>query len=147
MPDKHYLMELMSDIIPLAAAASSRFAAGIKNYSTSADIYGLVQCTQDLSTSDCDSCLRYLLKYMVKEGWRSRHVYVSSCSLEYETSPFFSLSVVPPPPSLASPTEGPASGGGGKVTVSEPGIEGEETLQISLLWHRSSANVYGQGCQ
>ncbi|CAA6656537.1 unnamed protein product [Spirodela intermedia] len=62
------LMELMTDIVSLAATGSSRFAVGIKNYSSSIDIYGLVQCTRDLSASVCDECLRVLLGNLVREG-------------------------------------------------------------------------------
>ncbi|CAA6674443.1 unnamed protein product [Spirodela intermedia] len=53
----HRLMDLMVEISSQAAAASSKFAVGINN-SDSSVIYGLVQCTQDLSESECSQCLQ-----------------------------------------------------------------------------------------
>ncbi|XP_031390375.1 cysteine-rich receptor-like protein kinase 10 isoform X1 [Punica granatum] len=37
------------------------FATGVVNFTASRAIYGLVQCTRDISASDCNSCLRQAL--------------------------------------------------------------------------------------
>ncbi|CAA7392123.1 unnamed protein product [Spirodela intermedia] len=127
------LMELMTDIVSLAATGSSRFAVGIKNYSSSIDIYGLVQCTRDLSASVCDECLRFLLGNLVRGGSVGGQVYAPSCTLGFEIRPYFSFSVVPPPPSLASPVEGPAPSGGTSLPIGDPGSEEKKSKPSRIL--------------
>ncbi|URD98746.1 receptor-like protein kinase [Musa troglodytarum] len=99
------LQDLMYDIAPQAAARASRFGVGITNYSNLRDIYGMVQCTRDLSQDDCLQCLKEALAYLPNTfGKIGGQVMKVSCAVRFEILPFFSFSVIPPPPSPPSPT-------------------------------------------
>ncbi|OMO95402.1 hypothetical protein COLO4_15910 [Corchorus olitorius] len=53
------LYKLMNTLLMNASSASpSKFAAGDMNFTSSDKVYGLVQCTPDISESDCRICLR-----------------------------------------------------------------------------------------
>ncbi|KAJ8513175.1 hypothetical protein OPV22_003609 [Ensete ventricosum] len=102
------LRDLMYDIESQAAARTSRFGVGITNYSDVGDIYGMVQCTRDLSQDDCSLCLQQALAFL-PYGKIGGQVVKVSCAVRFETVRFFSLSVVPPPPSPPSPPPPPPS--------------------------------------
>ncbi|XP_038981805.1 cysteine-rich receptor-like protein kinase 6 [Phoenix dactylifera] len=87
--------ELMSAITDWAVSNSTRrFATGLMVNSTKApfpEIYGLVQCTRDLSPSQCQQCLQDILdprptQLQGKEGGR---VLTPSCNFRYEIYKFF----------------------------------------------------------
>ncbi|TXG47132.1 hypothetical protein EZV62_026426 [Acer yangbiense] len=52
------LLELMHEAATQAANDPKRFATRKGNSTTSQPLYGLVQCTQDLSNTDCSRCLQ-----------------------------------------------------------------------------------------
>ncbi|CAA7392129.1 unnamed protein product [Spirodela intermedia] len=113
----HRLMDLMAEISSQAAAASSKFAVGINN-SDSSGIYGLVQCTHDLSESECSQCLQGQISILPR-GKIGAQIHVASCSVRFETSIFFAtLAISPPPPlqnrSLRSPGNDAGVSSGGK---------------------------------
>ncbi|XP_022142346.1 cysteine-rich receptor-like protein kinase 29 [Momordica charantia] len=63
-------------------------------------IYALLQCTPDLSQSQCDVCLDTAFKATppcCRKGLRS---FLPSCNFRYDTSRFFDLSDYSPPPAL-----------------------------------------------
>ncbi|MQL97084.1 hypothetical protein Taro_029767 [Colocasia esculenta] len=97
IPFNQRLTELVTEITTAAAAGSSRFAVGVKNFSEFRNIYGLVECTMDLSTRSCEQCLRDLTNHLPR-GQVAGSTLSASCFLKYDTSPFFALSIVPPPP-------------------------------------------------
>ncbi|KAJ0966091.1 hypothetical protein J5N97_027229 [Dioscorea zingiberensis] len=103
------LDDLMDELSPEASQSTSRFSAGTTNYSDFGDIYGLLQCTRDLSSSDCAQCLNAAIGSMERScsGKIGCQTLTLSCTARYETSPFFSLSLVPPPPSPATPLPPP----------------------------------------
>ena len=55
------LHNLMKSLVTKASLGSSslKFAVGNKSFNSSTDVYGLVQCTPDISQKDCISCLHY----------------------------------------------------------------------------------------
>ena len=74
--------------------------------------YGLVQCTRDISSSGCSSCLSLLIKdaescCQSKIGLR---IITPSCSIRYETYSFFQQPPVPPPSAPAPPPPPQSSG-------------------------------------
>ncbi|KAM4101967.1 hypothetical protein ACB094_05G186600 [Castanea mollissima] len=80
--------------------------------------YGLVQCTRDINSSGCSSCLSQLIKdaeicCQSKTGLR---IISPSCILRYETYSFFQQPPVPPPSPPAPPPPLQSSGDGGKKT-------------------------------
>ncbi|KAK1264226.1 Cysteine-rich repeat secretory protein 38 [Acorus gramineus] len=102
------LGRLLNGLATNASLDSSRFAKGEINYTTTdvGKLYGLVQCTKDLSEGDCVSCLRQSIGYLPGccSGKIGAQVLSTSCYLRYESSPFYSaLSPPPPPPGGASP--------------------------------------------
>ncbi|KAB5533890.1 hypothetical protein DKX38_016976 [Salix brachista] len=68
--------------------------------------YSLVQCTRDINSSDCSSCLKYISKAaelccQSKRGWR---ILAPSCSLRYEEYEFYQVPSTPVPvPSAPGP--------------------------------------------
>ncbi|XP_073108415.1 cysteine-rich receptor-like protein kinase 6 isoform X2 [Elaeis guineensis] len=87
--------ELMSKITDWAVSNSTRrFATGQMVNSTKApfpEIYGLVQCTQDLSPSQCQQCLQSILQPRPTqlEGKQGGRVIAASCNFRYEIYKFF----------------------------------------------------------
>ncbi|CAK7350915.1 unnamed protein product [Dovyalis caffra] len=70
--------------------------------------YALVQCSRDINSSDCSSCLGMLGDAVTeccqaKVGWR---ILAPSCSLRYEEYPFYQLSSTPPGTVPAAPEPG-----------------------------------------
>lgn len=53
--------------------------------------YGLVQCTRDLSSGGCRTCLNELMKdyKLCCEGMRGWRIITGSCSIRYDDHPFF----------------------------------------------------------
>ncbi|KAJ0966088.1 hypothetical protein J5N97_027226 [Dioscorea zingiberensis] len=97
--------DLMDQISSDAPQTSSRFGADKSSFLDSGDVYGMVQCTRDLSDSDCAQCLNQAVGAMRgycydKIGCQALSM---SCTARYETYPFFSISLVAPPPTPAPP--------------------------------------------
>ncbi|KAK1299721.1 Cysteine-rich repeat secretory protein 38 [Acorus calamus] len=102
---------LLNGLVTNASSDSSRFAEGEINYTADAGkLYGLVQCTRDLSGSDCLSCLIQSIGDLASccSGKMGARVFSASCYLRYESAPFYSVLSPPPPPPLvgASPLPG-----------------------------------------
>ncbi|GLJ36206.1 hypothetical protein SUGI_0726770 [Cryptomeria japonica] len=82
------LLSFLSDTA--CTSANKLFAVGSATYSTSNQVYGLVQCWRDLSINDCKSCLdeatQALEEYYTQQG---AQVLSGSCTVRYEVYPFF----------------------------------------------------------
>ncbi|KAJ0966090.1 hypothetical protein J5N97_027228 [Dioscorea zingiberensis] len=91
--------DLMDEISSKAPQSASRFATGTTNFSRTI-IYGMVQCTRDLSAVDCAQCLNRALGVMrlYDYGKVGNRVNGLSCGNRYEIYSFVSTSPVPPPP-------------------------------------------------
>ncbi|CAI9107311.1 OLC1v1006637C1 [Oldenlandia corymbosa var. corymbosa] len=86
---------LMNDIISQAIDPANKlgfFGKGNITISASETVYGTVQCTQDVSTSTCSTCLNTglskfptLCRKLKTNGCR---ILYGSCFLRYETDPF-----------------------------------------------------------
>ncbi|XP_047950636.1 cysteine-rich receptor-like protein kinase 26 isoform X2 [Salvia hispanica] len=106
---KEDLRRLLGDLRRRAAAGTSRMkvAAGNASGPDYQTIYGLVQCSPDLSSEDCTSCLIGAISYLPEccEGSIGASVLLPSCNLRFETTLFFNqtrlheLEFVPPQPS------------------------------------------------
>lgn len=101
------LGQLMGNISSEAAFTSSRmFATRDAFVSGFVKIYGLVQCTRDLSKEDCDGCLRSSIVRLSSccSGKQGGQVLSKNCILRYEIYPFFrdaSTAATSPPPENA----------------------------------------------
>ncbi|KAJ6893271.1 hypothetical protein NC652_027330 [Populus alba x Populus x berolinensis] len=82
--------------------------------------YALTQCSRDINSSDCSSCLGILRDDVTqccqaKRGWR---IFAPSCSVRYEESQFYQLSSTPVPvPSPQVPEPVPGGNGGNNTTM------------------------------
>ncbi|XP_038678982.1 putative receptor-like protein kinase At4g00960 isoform X2 [Tripterygium wilfordii] len=102
--------DLMARVIDRASSGSSRikYATEEVRLTQFQDIHALMQCTPDLSQSDCRSCLRENV-VSFKSYCHGKHgcsVQRPNCYLRSDLSPFYNASAsppAPPPPSLSPP--------------------------------------------
>ncbi|KAJ4958900.1 hypothetical protein NE237_026011 [Protea cynaroides] len=100
---------LMNNLVSQASSSSSTdmFATNNENYTSFQRIYGLVQCTPDISQSDCNRCLIGSLAQIPRccSGSRSGGIFRPSCNLMYSTDSVYQLEADgsdPPPLSKRS---------------------------------------------
>ncbi|XP_011002057.1 PREDICTED: cysteine-rich receptor-like protein kinase 10 isoform X1 [Populus euphratica] len=102
---------LMNQLITRAASSSNLFAIGDTNGTAFNRIYGMVQCTPDISPSQCRICLSGCVNFIPTccNGKQGGNVLTPSCSMRFETYPFYTAPPSPPPPaSSPSPPTPPA---------------------------------------
>ncbi|KAI3989550.1 hypothetical protein MKX01_031604 [Papaver californicum] len=77
------------------------YATGSIDVTSSQKIYGLAQCTSDLSVSNCTQCLRREIDDVRKRFWGriGARVICRSCFFRYELSPLYLPEAIPPPSS------------------------------------------------
>ncbi|KAB2627605.1 cysteine-rich receptor-like protein kinase 19 [Pyrus ussuriensis x Pyrus communis] len=83
---------VLNDLVTEASKASSKFATKEAHVTGSnITLYSLAQCTQDLSTADCNSCLRVAVAQVVStnRGINGGLFLCPSCNVRYETFPFY----------------------------------------------------------
>ncbi|XP_042478103.1 cysteine-rich receptor-like protein kinase 10 isoform X1 [Macadamia integrifolia] len=93
------LSNLMDSLATLAinnSVSSSRikyFATGEANFTRFHKIYGLLQCTPDITPSDCYSCLRNAIYQIsvVFNGSSGLSAYFLNCFARYSDHPFYKL--------------------------------------------------------
>ncbi|URE24273.1 receptor-like protein kinase [Musa troglodytarum] len=145
--------ELMNGIADRAAASngsSKKFATGTMSNFTSElpTIYGLVQCTPDLSRSRCRQCLQKLFDVIPNlfEGKQGARAVGVRCNMRYEVYSFYQST---PTLRLTAPPASGGSGGSGKKKNSTGKIlaiaipVATAVLLISIVcicfWRRKSA--------
>ncbi|KAL7000204.1 hypothetical protein U1Q18_001352 [Sarracenia purpurea var. burkii] len=81
--------ELLSGLSDLAYASPKLFAAGESELRESTKLYGLVQCTRDLSSSECKKCLADAIDELPSccDGKEGGRVVCGSCTVHYEIYP------------------------------------------------------------
>ncbi|KAJ7946193.1 Cysteine rich receptor like kinase, partial [Quillaja saponaria] len=95
--------------------------------------YGLVQCTRDISKSDCSICLGELLENirnccLGKRGW---HISAPSCRVRYEYTLFYRQPLASSQPSALAPHPQP----------NDKGETGKNTAKIAIITFSSIAAV------
>ncbi|KAL1537378.1 non-specific serine/threonine protein kinase [Salvia divinorum] len=105
---KEDLRKLLEDLRRRAAAGSStrKVAAGNATGPDYQTIFGLVQCTPDLSSGDCNNCLIEAISDIPYccDGNTGGVLVFPSCNFHFETTAFYNetrlqeLEFVPPPP-------------------------------------------------
>ncbi|GKV19274.1 hypothetical protein SLEP1_g29560 [Rubroshorea leprosula] len=95
-----------------AVLVAKRFATKEANISVFQTLYSMVQCTPDLSNSDCNMCLRGAIGQLPNccSGKVGARVLSPSCYVRYEVYPFYNVSADAAPPS--PPPLLPPSGSG-----------------------------------
>ncbi|XP_047311011.1 cysteine-rich receptor-like protein kinase 25 [Impatiens glandulifera] len=103
---------LMADLRTKASKGGSRlkFAAATRTIQDFQTLYGLVQCTPDLTEQQCNNCLLNAIAQIPNccDGKKGGRVITWSCYLRFETYLFYNDTRVlellsPPPPSPGSP--------------------------------------------
>ncbi|MFS8030946.1 putative Gnk2-like domain-containing protein [Helianthus anomalus] len=103
---------LMNKLKADAAAGDSllKFATGNTTGSDFGNIYGLVQCTPDLSEMQCTDCVEKAHNEYVTSGYRGKiggTVFKPMCRYSYDVQRFFNGSTMvipaPPPPQVTPP--------------------------------------------
>ncbi|PWZ12579.1 Cysteine-rich receptor-like protein kinase 10 [Zea mays] len=152
-----------------AANSSKRFGTGVEAFqnfdSNRPRIYGLAQCTPDMTPADCQSCLSGIIQtgpkyFSGKQGGRILSV---RCNYRYEQYPFFTST---PLLQLAEPTVGapapapavvngtptpPTTGGARRDTTNPEDIQSIDSLIIDVSTLRAAtenfaeANKLGEG--
>ncbi|KAJ0983301.1 hypothetical protein J5N97_011556 [Dioscorea zingiberensis] len=94
------LTTLMNVATSEAPKSAARFAAGVRNFSQVEYIFGMVDCTRDLSSDDCARCLGEVVSLLPINGYGKLGARVSriSCVARFENYRFFSFSLLPSPP-------------------------------------------------
>ncbi|XAR53753.1 Non-specific serine/threonine protein kinase [Bertholletia excelsa] len=105
---------VMNDTVGLAAAGDAsgkKFATAEVNVTSTQTVYGLAQCTPDLSSKDCRACLDEAVSGLSTccDGSQGGRFVFPSCGVRYELYKFFSVNSTIPPPMSAPPGKGGAS--------------------------------------
>ncbi|KAJ6890437.1 cysteine-rich receptor-like protein kinase 26 [Populus alba x Populus x berolinensis] len=94
------LHDLMAELITQASSGPKKFATGYVNFTK--PIYGLVQCTPDISERDCGICLQKGMGEMesCSGGREGGRILSPSCMVWFEVFRFYTAGTVEyPPPS------------------------------------------------
>ncbi|PNY15274.1 cysteine-rich receptor-like protein kinase [Trifolium pratense] len=83
---------LLNDSVMEASGSlqSKKFSAGKTVVTESLKLYGLVQCTNDLTNSECEKCLRNAIGTL-PNGKQGARALLPSCNVRYQLYPFFNL--------------------------------------------------------
>ncbi|KAI3755218.1 hypothetical protein L1987_55014 [Smallanthus sonchifolius] len=81
---------LLSGLSKTAYTDPKMYAAGVIDLEGSKKLYGLVQCTRDLSSGDCKTCLEDAISDLPSccDGRKGGRVVGGSCNIRYETCSF-----------------------------------------------------------
>lgn len=123
------VVKMMSSISLDAVQSGKMFSTGMVNLTVSDSIYGLVQCTRDLTGDQCHECLNSSMQILEENYYGNvLGIYLAySCMLWYETDKFFNsdpfmivsaparvnyppVKISPPPEATAAPEELPSKG-------------------------------------
>ncbi|KAI3930112.1 hypothetical protein MKX01_036633 [Papaver californicum] len=101
---------------------SDQFATGEADLTASKKIYGLVQCTQDILSSDCNNCLSRVVRNLSVccHGKVGARVLNPTCNFRYELYPFYESRVIAPtapPSSLPTPTNAKRKNTSTKIAI------------------------------
>ncbi|KAL2330233.1 hypothetical protein Fmac_017814 [Flemingia macrophylla] len=107
------LGELLTSLRDKTASGDSRrkYATDTAIVANSETIYGLMQCTPDLSSQECGDCLNWTISYIPSnfKDTVGAVILAPSCNLRFEIYPFYEpttiLDTVVPPVSSPSPNE------------------------------------------
>uniref|UniRef100_M4FIR9 Cysteine-rich receptor-like protein kinase 10 n=1 Tax=Brassica campestris TaxID=3711 RepID=M4FIR9_BRACM len=117
------VLALMKQAATDAATSFKKLGARRTNFTEVQSVYGLVQCTPDLSTQDCSRCLETSINQLHTDKTGSR-LLLPSCNSRYELYPFFNESI-------ASTFQAPLS-----PPVSTPPRPGQSSI-YSYVFHVS----------
>ena len=99
---------MFHDLVARAQSAqlgAKMFATKEAKFSSSLMLYSLDQCTPDISSFDCNKCLRGAIAYLPNRcsGKQGAMGLYTSCTVRYDVHPFYRIipsPPLPPPPHL-----------------------------------------------
>ncbi|KAL2474151.1 Cysteine-rich receptor-like protein kinase 25 [Forsythia ovata] len=104
---KQVLADTMNEIATEAAdnLSGKKFATKKANFTAFQTLHTLAQCTPDLTSNDCNQCLRDSISNLPSccDNKRGGRVVFPSCNIRYEMYPFYN-STLAPAPAPAPPT-------------------------------------------
>ncbi|CAI9087735.1 OLC1v1021883C2 [Oldenlandia corymbosa var. corymbosa] len=135
------LNQVLGDVFDqIASRASSgdpnsgkKFAVQDARFTSFQRIYALGQCTPDLSSLECDTCLRNAIQNLPNccNSRKGGRVLYPSCNIRYESGPFYQLPSPPPPePPTSTPPPPPSLS---PTTSSTKGKDGISTTTIIAI--------------
>ncbi|KDP32106.1 hypothetical protein JCGZ_12567 [Jatropha curcas] len=82
--------DLLSKLAENASVSPRMFAAGDMEIEGSKKVYGLAQCSRDLSSGDCQKCIDSAISELPSccDGKKGGRVVGGSCTVRYEIYPF-----------------------------------------------------------
>ncbi|KAJ0111351.1 hypothetical protein Patl1_03538 [Pistacia atlantica] len=93
---------MMNETVTQAANSPKRFMTKRGNITSSQSLYSLAQCTQDLSSFDCKTCLQKSISQLRTTQLGGRMLF-PSCYSRYELYPFYTQNVTAAPAVPQSP--------------------------------------------
>jgi hypothetical protein len=126
MTDQDRFNRLVNTTLTQLASEASNFPIGVKKYGTKEvifsqfqNMYNLVQCTPDLSSADCNSCLQAAINDLLiySSGKQGGRIFFPSCIVRYELYQFYDIESTKPAPApgVAPPPPGSIAGSKGEV--------------------------------
>ncbi|XLT37818.1 hypothetical protein HN873_069110, partial [Arachis hypogaea] len=83
------LMSNLRNNVSATGDSRRKYAAGSVTGTDFQTIYGLVQCTPDLSSQKCDECLEGIVDVTLNDGKKGGRVLTPRCHIRFETYRFF----------------------------------------------------------
>ncbi|KAI3907844.1 hypothetical protein MKW92_031937 [Papaver armeniacum] len=135
-PDKlnPILGDLLNDLVSKAISSGSlNFATGDASFTSFQKVYGLVQCTVDISSSNCNRCLLGAISELPNccNGKQGGRVIRPSCNFRYELYPFAQSTVTPSPPPLSPP--GVSASPPLSPITTTPSPNGEKSSKLAII--------------
>jgi hypothetical protein len=117
------MIELARETTSNVTIGDKKFGTKQVNISAFQTLYNLVQCTPDLNSTGCNSCLLAAINLLpwCCSGKQGGRIVFPSCNIRYELYPFYRMVATAPTPSPLQPSPSPPSsviGPKGKVDIS-----------------------------
>ncbi|CAF2070912.1 BnaC01g14610D [Brassica napus] len=123
------LLSTLNQAVTDAVKSSRKFDARKANVTASLTVYGLVQCTPDMTRQDCTTCLQISINQLPIDRVGGSFI-LPNCNSRFETYPFYNETAVktpqpppppnppmPPPPPVSAPVRPAGKGGNSNVLV------------------------------
>ncbi|MCL7026820.1 hypothetical protein MKW94_000639, partial [Papaver nudicaule] len=135
-----FLNDLVGETVSNGGSTSIKFASGVTDttINNSTKVYGIVQCTEDISLSSCNRCLLGALSELPNccDGKQGGRVLRPSCNFRFEIERFFESTITPPPPSpdqLSSPTPLASPPPPSSTITDTPNSNGNNSSKLAII--------------
>ncbi|KAK6932383.1 Gnk2-homologous domain [Dillenia turbinata] len=119
-----------------ARGTDKKFATKEAKFTDSDTLYTLAQCTPDLSTDDCNSCLLTCINAL-DNGRQGATTMLTSCNVRFEIYPFYNstatIAPAPAPVALSPPTASTNTSAPPPTLESKAGDKGISTITLVAI--------------